>query len=198
MRRCRANLPSRCHRQIDRVAHRAFEGWQAVNRECRAAMTRKTYCGNLLWQSSLTLLACCWLEKLGVSTQGSGVRSWREELFSFPVPHSCSLRSRRVRVPRNIPRAKRAAPAVARGVRHSCRGHQTQTEGRGGTETTCEGRLGERVSCEWGEWKSWQAAFKQRRLRAVLRGQAARLMRRVSWSRVAQIGFASTYGTVYV
>ena len=101
-------------------------------------------------------------------------------------------------MPRNIPRAKRAAPAVARGVRHSCRGHQTQTEGRGGTETTCEGRLGERVSCEWGEWRSWQAAFKQRRLRAVLRGQAARLMRRVSWSRVAQIGFASTYGTVYV
>ena len=57
MRRCRANLPNRCRRQIDRVAHRAFEGWQAVNRECRAAMTRKTYCGNLLWQSGLTLLA---------------------------------------------------------------------------------------------------------------------------------------------
>ena len=177
-----------------------------MNRECRAAMTRKTYCGNLLWQSSVTLLAReCGPspdtnrhEKLGVSTQGSGVSSWREELFSFPVPHSCSLRGRRIRVPRNIPRAKRAAPAVARGVRHSCRGHQTQTEGRGGTETTCEGRLGERVSCEWGEWRSWQAAFKQRRLRAVLRGQAARLMRRVSWSRVAQIGFASTYGTVYV
>ena len=36
-------------------------------------------------------------EKLGVSTQGSGVRSWREELFSFPVPHSCSLRGRRIR-----------------------------------------------------------------------------------------------------
>ena len=107
-------------------------------------------------------------EKLGVSTQGSGVRSWREELFSFPVPHACSLRSRRV--PRR---------------RHSCRGHQTQTEGRGGTETTCEGRLGEWVSCVWGEWRSWQAAFKQRRLRAVSRGQAARLMRRVSWSRVS-------------
>ena len=122
-------------------------------------------------------------EKLGVSTQGSGVRSWREELFSFPVPHSCSLRGRRIRVRRRP---------------HSCRGHQTQTEGRGGTETMCEGRLGERVSCEWGEWRSWQAAFKQRRLRAVLRGQAARLMRRVSWSRIAQIGFASTYGTVYV
>ena len=124
-------------------------------------------------------------EKLGVSTQGSGVRSWREELFSFPVPHSCSLRGRRIRVRRNIPRAKRAAPAVARGVPHSCRGHQTQTEGRGGTETTCEGRLGEWVSCVWGEWRSWQAAFKQRRLRAVSRGQAARLMRRVSWSRVS-------------
>ena len=110
-------------------------------------------------------------EKLGVSTRGSGVRSWRAELFSFPVPHSCSLRSRRIRVPRR---------------RHSCRGHQTQTEGRGGTETTCEGRLGEWVSCVWGgEWRSWQAAFKQRRLRAVSRGQAARLMRRVSWSRVS-------------
>ena len=74
-------------------------------------------------------------EKLGVSTQGSGVRSWREELFSFPVPHSCSLRGRRIRVRRRP---------------HSCRGHQTQTEGRGGTETTCEGRLSERVSCVWG------------------------------------------------
>ena len=74
-------------------------------------------------------------EKLGVSTQGSGARSWRAELFSFPVPHSCSLRGRRIRVPRR---------------RHSCRGHQTQTEGRGGTETTCEGRLGEWVSCVWG------------------------------------------------
>ena len=109
-------------------------------------------------------------EKLGVSTRGSGVRSWREELFSFPVPHSCSLRGRRIRVRRRP---------------HSCRGHQTQTEGRGGTETTCEGRLGEWVSCVWGEWRSWQAAFKQRRLRAVSRGQAARLMRRVSWSRVS-------------
>ncbi len=28
-----------------------------MNREGRAAMTMKTYCGNLLWQSSLTLLA---------------------------------------------------------------------------------------------------------------------------------------------
>ena len=89
-------------------------------------------------------------EKLGVSTQGSGARSWGAELFSFPVPHSCSLRGRRIRVRRNIPRAKRAAPAIARGVPHSCRGHQTQTEGRGGTETTCEGRLSELVSCVWG------------------------------------------------
>ena len=32
------------------------EGWQAANRKGRAAMTRKTYCGNLLWQSSLILL----------------------------------------------------------------------------------------------------------------------------------------------
>ena len=111
-------------------------------------------------------------EKLGVSTQGSGARSWRAELFSFPVPHSCSLRGRRIRVRRRP---------------HSCRGHQTQTEGRGGTETTCEGRLSEWVSCVWGEWRSWQAAFKQRRLRAVSRGQAARLMRRVSWSRVIRL-----------
>ena len=109
-----------------------------------------------------------WTRK--VRGQYAGVRSWREELFSFPVPHSCSLRGRRICVPRR---------------RHSCRGHQTQTEGRGGTETTCEGRLGEWVSCVWGEWRSWQAAFKQRRLRAVSRGQAARLMRRVSWSRVS-------------
>ena len=35
---------------------RLDEGWQAANRKGRAAMTRKTYCGNLLWQSSLTLL----------------------------------------------------------------------------------------------------------------------------------------------
>jgi hypothetical protein len=30
---------------------------QAANRKGRAAMTRKTYCGNLLWQSGLILLA---------------------------------------------------------------------------------------------------------------------------------------------
>ena len=30
---------------------------QAANRKGCAAMTRKTYCGNLLWQSGLTLLA---------------------------------------------------------------------------------------------------------------------------------------------
>ena len=36
---------------------RIDEGWQAANRNGRAAMTRKTYCGNLLWQSGLTLLA---------------------------------------------------------------------------------------------------------------------------------------------
>ena len=91
---------------------------------------------------------------------GSGFR----EAMGFVIPFV------KIRVPRR---------------RHSCRGHQTQTEGRGGTETTCEGRLSEWVSCVWGEWRSWQAAFKQRRLRAVSRGQAARLMRRVSWSRVS-------------
>ena len=84
MRRCRINLSNRCYHLISRVAHRAYfldgdertrlvdfvrrvaefaaseirldEGWQAANRKGRAAMTRKTYCGNLLWQSSLTLL----------------------------------------------------------------------------------------------------------------------------------------------
>ena len=53
MRCCRINLPNRCYHLISRVAHRAFEGRQAANRKGRAAMTRKTYCGNLLWQSSL-------------------------------------------------------------------------------------------------------------------------------------------------
>ena len=37
------------------VAHRMFEGGRAANRKGRAAV--KTYCGNLLWQSSLSLLA---------------------------------------------------------------------------------------------------------------------------------------------
>jgi len=57
MRRCQANLPNRCRRQIDRIAHRAFDGEQWMNREGRAATTGNTYCGNLLWQSSQTLLA---------------------------------------------------------------------------------------------------------------------------------------------
>ena len=35
---------------------RLDEGWQAANRKGLAAMTGKSYCGNLLWQSSLTLL----------------------------------------------------------------------------------------------------------------------------------------------
>ena len=34
---------------------RLDEGWQSANRKGRAAMTWKTYCGNLLWQSGLTL-----------------------------------------------------------------------------------------------------------------------------------------------
>ena len=54
MRRCRENLPNRCYHLISRVARRAFEGVQAVNRKGRAAMTSKTRCGNLLW--CLTLL----------------------------------------------------------------------------------------------------------------------------------------------
>ena len=55
--RSRANLPNRCCRQIDCIAYRAFYGKQWMDREGRAATTRNTYCGNLLWQSSLTLLA---------------------------------------------------------------------------------------------------------------------------------------------
>ena len=57
MRRCQANLPNRCRRQIDRIARRAFDGEQWMDREGRAATTGNTYCGNLLWQSGLTLLA---------------------------------------------------------------------------------------------------------------------------------------------
>ncbi len=53
MRRSRANLPNRCCRQIDRIAYRAFDGKQSMDREGRAATTGNTYCGNLLWQSSL-------------------------------------------------------------------------------------------------------------------------------------------------
>ena len=56
MKRCRTNLPNRCCHLISRVARRAFEGGQAADRKGRAAMTRKSYCGNLLWQSSLTLM----------------------------------------------------------------------------------------------------------------------------------------------
>ena len=56
MRHFRINLPNRCCRLFSRVTHRAFEGGQAANRKGYAAMTRKTYCGNLLWQSGLTLL----------------------------------------------------------------------------------------------------------------------------------------------
>ena len=40
-----------------------------MNRECRAVMTRKTYCGNLLWQSSLTLLAPIWDPSEPVATR---------------------------------------------------------------------------------------------------------------------------------
>ena len=56
MRRCRMNLPNRCDHLISRVARRAFEGGQAANRKGCAAMTRKTYCGNLLWHSTLLAL----------------------------------------------------------------------------------------------------------------------------------------------
>ena len=47
----------RCYHLISRLARRAFEGVQAANRKGRAAMTRDDYCGNLLWQSGLTLFA---------------------------------------------------------------------------------------------------------------------------------------------
>ena len=49
MRRCQANLPNRCRRQIDFVAYRAFDGEQWMDREGCAATIRNTYCGNLLW-----------------------------------------------------------------------------------------------------------------------------------------------------
>ena len=57
MRRGRINLPNRCYHLISRVVLRVieFEGLQAANRKGRAAMTRKNYCGNLLWQSG----PCC-------------------------------------------------------------------------------------------------------------------------------------------
>ena len=57
MRRCRENLPNRCCHLTSRVVRRAFEGVQAANRNGRAAMTMDDYCGNLLWQSGLTLFA---------------------------------------------------------------------------------------------------------------------------------------------
>jgi len=61
MRRCRINLTNRCYHLISRVANSAyFLDEDDCTRLCRkgcAAMTRKTYCGNLLWQSGLTLLA---------------------------------------------------------------------------------------------------------------------------------------------
>ena len=57
MSHCRADLPNRCCHLTSRVARRVFEGGQAANRKGRAAMTRDDYCGNLLWQSGLTLFA---------------------------------------------------------------------------------------------------------------------------------------------
>ena len=60
MRHCRADIPNRCCHLTSRVARRAFEGVQASNRNGRAAMTSKTYCGNLLWQSCMTLLRRGW------------------------------------------------------------------------------------------------------------------------------------------
>ena len=97
MRRFRINLSNRCYHLISRVAHHAYffdedertrfvdfgrrlaefaaaeiridEGWQAANRKGRAAMTRKTYCGNLLWQSGLTLLVSKWCSSCDVGAR---------------------------------------------------------------------------------------------------------------------------------
>ncbi len=85
MRRCRENLPNRCCHLTSRVARCAFEGVQAANRKGRAAMTSKTYCGNLLWQSGLTLLA----------PDFSSIRG-------NPVPQSASLRLDDCRRPRTL------------------------------------------------------------------------------------------------
>ena len=53
MRRCRIDLPNRCHHPISRVAHRAleFEGLQAANRKGR--YDNENYCGNQV--------LLCWL-----------------------------------------------------------------------------------------------------------------------------------------
>ena len=79
MRNCRINLPNRRYHLIGRVAHRAFEfeGLQAANRKGCAAMTRKTYCGNLLWQSGLTLLA-------------AGISSWQFWAYSALTTLDCA------------------------------------------------------------------------------------------------------------
>ena len=101
MRRCRINLPNRGYHLIGRVARRAYfldedertrlvdfvrrvaefaaaeirldEGWQAANRKGRAAMTRKNYCGNLLWQSGLTLLAPVAIGSVGSWVVSGGI-----------------------------------------------------------------------------------------------------------------------------
>ena len=74
MRRCRVNLPERCYHLVSRGAHRAFfldedERMRLVDLVRRSdrffavlanvgrwvsAMTRQSYCGNLLWQSCPT------------------------------------------------------------------------------------------------------------------------------------------------
>ena len=136
-------------------------GWGAL----RATTNLGNFCYNYrLMNKGLIYPDECYAIRRAIYEVYDEIGSGFREAMGFVIPFV------KIRVPRR---------------RHSCRGHQTQTEGRGGTETTCEGRLSEWVSCVWGEWRSWQAAFKQRRLRAVSRGQAARLMRRVSWSRVS-------------
>ena len=58
--------PGRCYHLISRVAHRVFEfeGLQAANRKDRAAMTRKTYCGNQVCWFSRNVIVVYLLRKI--------------------------------------------------------------------------------------------------------------------------------------
>ena len=59
MRHCRIKLTKRCQRLISRAEWHTvrLKGASGESEGLRTTMTRKTYCGNLLWQSGLTLLA---------------------------------------------------------------------------------------------------------------------------------------------
>jgi len=96
MRKNRDVEQDRCYHLISRVAHRAFEGGQAANRKGYAAMTRKTYCGNLLWQSGLLVPA--W---------PGGIRL-RQHRFSAIGLSACRATRPRFVVARHSPVAKRS------------------------------------------------------------------------------------------